>query len=367
MVKSNQTKTMTEIQEMKEALERIERTLLMIVPFRRLPRDLQQRAAELQGHHDARTQGSDEREDIALREFEKMAALSPAKRCNAKWPKSLIPAGARQREGLPGLWAGVNLPIVPLSGLINRCAARNAFKIGPGEISTHDNARASIKKLGLKVTTLHKLGLGGDAPVVIQPDFKMPGDPWKRVDDGAGQDDKGKPEEKKPNPMAWADKLAAEKRAGAGYREDDEDDVGEEEKPAKSKKKEPAPVWGGIEIGEKAPTLAERMKAKHEEELADGTYAAYAGETFEESECAQGIGTIPSRDEDLSTTMDDVDDDLIDDDDWGPDELDTRNPIKEQFEREAAEAAAREEEAERLMATGDYYRKNGVVTKKAGR
>jgi hypothetical protein len=374
---------MKTIEQLEQQLDRMERILLSIVPFRRLPLDLQRHAAEVQGV--VAPVPTNDRARVAMAEFEKMCVMDRFKRKPAKWPEALI------QSEVDFFTNGENtLPVVPLSSLTNRCAARSAFKVGPGEVSARLNAEATIKEIGLIICSLSDAGLErkNQTRVVHRAGWKM-----EHVEHVI-EEPEDEPEEVKPDPMAWATKLVAEKRAAAGHREIDEDDVGEEDEVPKPKKKQRPAVWGGFTVEEpspsrikssslagyleeedgieeeKPPTLAERMKAQHEKEVADGTYAAHVG-SFEESDCAQGVGRFNPRDEpDESGDIPDLeeDDDLIeDDDDWGPDEVDTHNPVKEQFEREAAEAAAREEEAERLMSTGDYYLKNGVVTRKAGR
>jgi hypothetical protein len=311
--------------ELYEILTRIERAIFATIPFRRLPLDMQRRAAELEGNPARNIEGGARREELAIREFEKMAGMDIVKRKNAKWPRVLLPKLEARSDG--STVTTPLLPVVPLSGLINRLAARGVFAILPGELTPSDNARESVKRAGLVITTPRKLGLANDCEVQV---VHAAGFNLEEAHEVTADDEKWEKEmERKPAPVHTP----------------------------KPKKERPS-VWSGIVV---------------------------EPETFEESECAAGVGRIPSRDEeeepeeDLSDTTDiveraaavrekieqELDDDLIeDDDDWGPDEVDTHNPEKEAFEREAEEAYQKDQ---KLLASGDYFLKNGVVTKKAGR
>ena len=340
--------------DINERLESIENLLLAIVPWHKLTASQKEKLGPIMERANPKSVGdSGERVKFAKREYLKLVNLSPAKRKAAKFPKVLIPEIGDVKGPMP---------CVPLSILVNRCRARKCFAPVTGEESAADNVIDAIAQIGLVTATLDELGIlkFSDVRVVLTDAERSARNPISFPD----TDDED--EEEEDEPIKWT------ARAGS-VREQIEADLDEDEAPVIKPKKEKPAVWGGIvveEEEEKKPTLAERMKAQHEKEVADGTYAAHVG-SFEESDCAQGVGRFNPRDEpDESGDIPDLeeDDDLIeDDDDWGPDEVDTHNPVKEQFEREAAEAAAREEEAERLMSTGDYYLKNGVVTRKAGR
>jgi len=149
-------KTQEQLEQQLERLEqqmtRIERILLTTVSFRRLPLDLQRHAAELQG--EAAPVHQNDRERVVMAEFEKMCAMDRFKRKSARWPEALIQSTENYFKH------GENtLPVIPLSGLTNRCAARSVFKVGPGEISPRANAENIIAKLGLVVTSISDAGL----------------------------------------------------------------------------------------------------------------------------------------------------------------------------------------------------------------
>jgi hypothetical protein len=349
-------KTNDEIYEM---LERLERTLLAVTPFRRLPLDLQKRAAELQRSHTARTDPA-EREEIAMREFEKMLALPNFKRESAKWPKALISRDFN-REGIPGRWATVKLPVVPLSGLVNRCIQRAVFNIMPGEITPQDNAIAAVRKLGLVITTLGKLGCGegqADVRVVHRKGFEMPDEMFVLVSEEIQPGSLSKPQKPELSPLQ---KKAIENMArdkANGYVEEELGEEEEEEEPA------PPPIRKPKDDG-----ITFDWSSVGKEEI------------FEESDCAAGLASIPGRDDEEEVdiedvhdsgkgsspwqkTLSDTTDDVDEDDDWGPDEIEFDNPVREQFEREATEAAAREQAK---LDSGDYFLLDGKVTKKKGR
>lgn len=330
------------IQEILENQKRMERILLTLVPYRRLPLDLQKRAAELQG--DAQSADLNAREKVVMAEFEKMCALNRSKRRDLKWPASLL-------QDLHDLLENGenNLPVVPLSGLVNRCAARSAFKPVPGEISPQDNVRAVMRDLGLVVRTLNDCGLErkSKTQVVHRAGWKHKAPEVKAPVPG---DDDDEDEEHAPETSPF-DKMAAINMArdkANGYVEEElgeeEEEEEDEEPPAPVKKAAPVDEvtcdWSGLSA---TADDVEEEDVDIEEE-----------ESFEESDCAQGVATIPGRDEEEEVDIED---------EWGPDELldPEDNPVRAEFENRGEEAYRREQEK---LASGDYYLLNGIVTKK---
>jgi hypothetical protein len=296
------------IQEILENQKRMERILLTLVPYRRLPLDLQKRAAELQG--DAQPADLNAREKVVMAEFEKMCALNRSKRRDLKWPAALL-------QDLHDLLENGenNLPVVPFSGLVNRCAARSAFKPVPGEISPQDNVRAVMRDLGLVVRTLNDCGLERKSKTQV---VHRAG--WKHK----------APEVKAPVPEEEAEQ------------EEPEVDVFQKQAEINMAR-------------DKANGYVEEELGEEEEDITfDWSSINKKEETFEESEAVQGVATIPGRDEEEEVDIED---------EWGPDELldPEDNPVRAEFENRGEEAYRREQEK---LASGDYYLLNGIVTKK---
>lgn len=318
-----------------QRLQTIEELLLLIVPWHKLTPEQRDRMPVTEKVVEIE---AGDRKRIVRNEFLRMVTAPPSVRIAAKYPRELIP---QPDEEL--------LPIAPLSLLVNRCKARKSFAVLPGEKSTADNVMKTLDELGIVTATLEDLGFARFSlvQVVLNKDTRSRFNPvkWK---------------EEEPETLS----------------EDEEED---DEEPAPlpvRKKKDDGITFDWSSVGKDGPG-----DPALDEEEEDGL----SEETFEESEAAQGVASIPSRDlldddeeevedvhdsskgvspwqETLSDTTDDVEEE--DDGDWGPDEVDFPNPIREQFEREATEAAAREQAK---LASGEYFLLDGKVTKKKGR
>lgn len=336
--------------------DRLERLLLTITPYRRLPVDLQRRAAHLQNLADSERPATGGRVDTVKRMFDKLCKFSKIDMADGRWPKILahtmqpVAGGITFKGGVQGA--------VPYSALVNRCVALKCFALAPGDVSPKASVEEAIRQAGLQMKTMHEAGLVHDSKVKLVM-RESEGWAWKYgppagegvfVKDGAKVPVKAEEDEDDGPiiPRKTAAETIIEKTKEEGRRM------------FKPKKEKPS-VWAGIALD------------GDEEE---------PGESFEESECAQGLTTTRNlvepdddeiveddEDEELESALeedegeDDEDDDLadttddVDDDDLGPDEVEFSNPLREQFEREAEEAWAREEAA---LASGELVLVDGI-------
>lgn len=290
-----------------------------------------------------------DRKRIVRNEFLRMVTATPSVRIAAKYPRELIPQPGEEL-----------LPIAPLSLLVNRCKARKSFAVLPGEKSTADNVMKTLKDLGIVTATLEDLGFARFSlvQVVLNRDTRSRFNPVKWKEDDELDSLLGDDDNEEPSPVPHK-KVA--KEPGPEDEEQDEE-LGEEDED------EPAPP---------------PIRKKKNDDITFDWSSVGKEESFEESEAAQGVVTVPDRDkglsdttdtvddedvdieddENLSDTTDDVDDEEEEDDetDLGPDELEFDNPERQRFEKDAEEAYQREQER---LASGEYYLLNGIVTKK---
>jgi hypothetical protein len=352
-------------------LESIEALLLAIVPWHKLTQAQKAKMGPLMERNAPEKTGSlEERKKFVKREYLKLLNLTPAKKLAAKFPRALISQDAGHKIH----------PCVPLSILANRCRARKAFSPITGEDSAAQNVLDAIAACGFVTATLEQLGMlrFSDVPVVLTREARTQINPVIFPPD----------DEDEEVPFKIDEDLLDEPRAA-------------------TKKKR----FFGDDEDEEVPPLAERMKAAHEAEVASGAYAEYGGSeedekpdiTFDwtkaepyvtgpndihhdlnedgpgdpaldEEEQAEQLDTtdIVERAASVRAKIEaELDEDLVDDEDLsdddfgklGSDEIEFHNPERERFEREAREAAERDEAK---LASGEYYLRNGIITKKSG-
>ena len=382
--------------------DRLERLLLTITPYRRLPVDLQRRAAHLQNLADSERPATGGRVDTVKRMFDKLCKFSKIDMADGRWPKILAHTMHPQKGGIT--FKGGVQGAVPYSALVNRCVALKCFALAPGDVSPKASVEEAIRQAGLQMKTMHEAGLVHDSKVKLVM-RESEGWAWKYgppagegvfVKDGAKvpvkteeDEDDGPIIPRKPG-FDLAGFLEKERRKTAA--ENIIEKTKEEGRRMFKPKKEKPSVWAGIALDGDEEELEHDRKA--------GLTEKPEVESFEESECAQGLTTtrnlvepdddeIVEDDEDLDLEGLDAeddedgdgepvvwdksneeleraleeDDDLadttddVDDDDLGPDEVEFSNPLREQFEREAEEAWAREEAA---LASGELVLVDGI-------
>ena len=357
--------------------DRLERLFLTVTPYRRLPVDLQRRAAHLQNLADSERAATGDRVDTVKRMFAKLCDFTKSDMQDGRWPKILAHTMHPWSDGIR--FKGGVIGAVPHSALVNRCVALKCFALAPGDVSPKASVEEAIRQAGLEVKTMHEAGLAHGSKVnlvmrekegwtwkygspesegvFVKNGEKLPKvvkEKWSGVEPEEDEEEDEKPTAEELARKAERRRLDEVVRVSLQQRDEEEP-----AKPAKPKKQKPN-RWAVAEEPEEEPAVWGGI--------------AVEPESFETSEAAQGIGTMKNRDdeeddvieedEDLADTEDVVDEDetltsTTDDvdHDLGPDEIEFSNPLREQFEREAEEAWAREEAA---LASGELVLVDGI-------
>ena len=332
-------------QEIIDRLESIESLLLAIVPWHKLTPSQKAKVGPILERNTSVVQDEGERKKFVKREFLKMLGLSAAKRRAARYPKKLIPAVGEEAPN-----------VAPLSILMNRCSSRKAFAPTATEESATANVLQAIQDSGLVIATLSDLNIEKhcDVRVVLTKGKRSELNPFLFPEE---EDD----DEEPVSPSLTEEKPQAKTIFTPSYVKPEEED--EPAPPPIKKKKADEGIkfdWSKVAAEDVEEVKADSGKT-FDPELDEAEQEDLTTTTEDVEEIVERAASVRSQ---IESELDEDEVEVEDDGGWGPDEIEFSNPEREKFEQDAEDAY---QEQQRLLATGDYYLKNGVATRKAGR
>lgn len=263
-----------------QRLEFIEKLLFITTPFRKLPPELQERAAELFPPTE-QNRVVTPRVDIVLSLFKKIINMTKAQRKDARFPRVLNPH--LTEEEVKSGQCGPLIKAAPLSLLINRCKQRKDFVMKVGDISQLNNIMNAIKKSGLVVTTLHDAGIqeGSEVKIVLTREAAIE----RNVPGYVDRSKKPVVEDKPAGPYAAFDAIVAARGEEPEDESEDDDLVLAELAAKRDSSESREEIQEALSKAEATPA----PKIAVWDDSGEGPEDSAEEETFEESEAASAI------------------------------------------------------------------------------